>query len=248
MMSMPTLKPRVDRACRNRLIGAIEKYLADKITAFEFDEQITQIVASTTDPAVQFVGRELWYHYDDCDDHLVRLTPEAWNYLQRLLLLLRSDYCVETHRSWVWLPTQVAAAITLAAFAMIAIDAVQNGFFSLAVIPLGVMSLILSAWKARLLSRRETSPYSAILFPFASFSELREVLEDSPKFQKRRYRPEIRDRACRGRLAETALWMQYLIGCCVLSPVAIAIQLLPASACTVNVVRGQPSASLDGSL
>ena len=43
------------------------------------------------DPTVRFVTQAVWYHYDDCLDHVVTLSKTEWDYFQRLLLLLESE-------------------------------------------------------------------------------------------------------------------------------------------------------------
>jgi hypothetical protein len=83
----------VNRDDRNRLAELIRRYLDEDIMAFDFDEALDEFRESADD-AVRFVSDALWYHYDDCDDHLVVLSKQEWNYFQRLLLLLESNSTV----------------------------------------------------------------------------------------------------------------------------------------------------------
>src|SRR5438067_2522649 len=98
----------LDRPARDKLIGAISEYLNETITAFTFDERITEI-AGTKDKTVRYVIDLLWFHYDDCKDHKVVLTEQEWNYFQRLILLLQSDSDVRESCVWHWSIRQLIA-------------------------------------------------------------------------------------------------------------------------------------------
>ncbi|TWU30305.1 hypothetical protein [Bythopirellula polymerisocia] len=60
------------REARNGLAALIRRYLNEQLTAFEFDDALDEFHESSDD-AVRFVADSVWYHYDDCDDHLVVL-------------------------------------------------------------------------------------------------------------------------------------------------------------------------------
>ncbi|MHB0961093.1 MAG: hypothetical protein ACYC0X_21805 [Pirellulaceae bacterium] len=66
----------------------------EALTAFAFDDEITEIGTATADGTVHFVVDSLWYHYDDCRDHLAGLSKQEWDYFQRLVLLL-DDICCD---------------------------------------------------------------------------------------------------------------------------------------------------------
>ena len=127
----------VDRQKRDVLIGAINRYLDGKTTAFEFDDEIFGI--ESDDPAIHIV-RQLWYFYDDCKDHTVQLAEGHWDLIQRLVLILRSDAQIEisTRRRWD-LRSLLAGALLLFVYA-----ATWFGFgkqlLALA-IPFGVVSI-----------------------------------------------------------------------------------------------------------
>jgi hypothetical protein len=99
---------------RDRLAEVINRYLNEEVTAFKFDEQLSEIAAATKDETVQQVASLFWYHYDDVDDHKVVASKEEWDYFQRLLLILKSDSDIiaETgNRKWT---ARKAAAFRLA--------------------------------------------------------------------------------------------------------------------------------------
>ena len=72
---------------RESLSALIQAFLAGEITAFEFDERLDPY-RDSNDPVIRHVVEAVWYHYDDCHDHLVCLSKSQWDYFQRLLLVL----------------------------------------------------------------------------------------------------------------------------------------------------------------
>ena len=109
----------VERENRDRLAAVMRDYLAEETTAFRFADQTWEIGAASSDPTVQFVVSQLWYHYDDCKDHKVVLSKEQWDYFQRLILLLKSDAHVQVQKTRRWFPTQVVAVIALIMFGVL---------------------------------------------------------------------------------------------------------------------------------
>ncbi len=93
----------VDRQKRDGLTRTIRQFLSEQSSAFEFDEAL-DAYRVWTDPTVRFVTNAVWYHYDDCDDHMVTLSKPEWDYFQRLLLLLDSDsqIAIASMRRWSW--------------------------------------------------------------------------------------------------------------------------------------------------
>ncbi len=79
----------IDRIARNQLITAIELYMNETLTAFQFDSEMTNI--NTKDATVNWAIHDLWYIYDDVTDHYIIADAELWNNLNRMVLYLKSD-------------------------------------------------------------------------------------------------------------------------------------------------------------
>ena len=109
----------VDQVARSEICDAIDDYLDDHLSGFAFDERLNAIGAKTQDHTAKFVIGQLWYVYDDCDDHLVCLDKESWDTIQRLKLVLQSGTEVQTTRYSVWHVSQLFAVACLAAIAFI---------------------------------------------------------------------------------------------------------------------------------
>ncbi len=110
---------KVDRKNRDRLIDAINRYLAGEITAFEFDEEIFDDITNDTDDlTVNYAIHSLWHFYDDLTDHKVHLSKEGWDYFQRLILILKSDAHIQHEGKRIWSQTQTSAAYALGTFGM----------------------------------------------------------------------------------------------------------------------------------
>lgn len=86
---------RVIREDRDELIAILNRYLDEEISAFEFDEQLADLDERTEDETVCSAITSLCFFYDDITDHKVVAGKEAWDFFQRLLLLLKSDFVLE---------------------------------------------------------------------------------------------------------------------------------------------------------
>jgi hypothetical protein len=224
-MRNDTQSGSVDRERRNMLIQAIERYLAEETTAFQFHDEIFAIRDRTADGTVKQIISLLWYFYDDCTDHRVHLTREQWDYFQKLILLLHSDrHIKETHqRMWSW--TQAVAGLALAAF----IGAVwQTGWgyhlFVIAV-PFGLLSIVLAATRGRLLPT--PSRWERSLMPFSSLSQLLEVGRVAMTFRRRRYPGHLQFRRIRTPARELRIHLQTYAVWVLFSPLALLAQVFP---------------------
>jgi hypothetical protein len=82
---------------------AIRGYMAETITAFQLDRSLFMIADATQDGTVKVVGKQMWFHCDNCKYHKIVASKQTWNYFNRLLLLLESDAeaeFVRTRTSW----------------------------------------------------------------------------------------------------------------------------------------------------
>jgi len=176
--------PQIDRAARVRLARVIRLFTDETITAFAFDEEIHAIRAATADKTVRFIVDQLWFHYDDVQDHLATLSKSEWDYFQRLLLILESQAVIERVHRRRWTARQIVAALAFAGFAAWAWRSGLGWHLLGLAIPFGPISLLLASWRKRA-DRRD--PRELHRAPFASFAELRAVRESAPQFAKQRY-------------------------------------------------------------
>lgn len=208
---------------REDLADLMRRFLADEITAFQFDEQL-DVFHDADDEVIRYVAEAVWYHYDDCDDHHVCLSKEEWNYFQRLLLLLSSDCRIDTqrHRHWTW--RQPVAAVSLAMFVCCALSLGWGYHLFAVAIPFGGVSMLLSGFRHH--PRLSDDPLEPILFPFASMSDL-ETAYRSSTFRKARYPVTMAGRRIRSELMEFLYLVQFRLTWLILSPVALAFQMWP---------------------
>lgn len=215
--------PLLDREARVALAGRIRQFLDDQTSAFEFDKALDEF-RSSSDPTIRFVAQTVWYHYDDCRDHMVTLSKAEWDYFHRLLLLLQSDrqVAITSMRRWSW--TQIVALGCLVTFGW-CIWRFGWGQHLLAFsIPFGLVSIAIS-----FLRRRHCilEPYDQILTPFASFAELSAAYRTTPGFTKNRYPQAITKRRIRSRVAEFGVQLQFHAAWLLVSPVPLLVQALP---------------------
>lgn len=213
----------VDRAARDTLAATIRQFLDEQTSAFTFDEALDEF-RNSSDSTVRFVTQAVWYHYDDCDDHMVALSKPEWDYFQRLLLLLESDrrITVTSIRRWSW--TQFVALGCLLGFGC-CIWRFGWGMHLLAFsIPLGLISIIISFLRSH---KRATGAYDEILMPFSTFSDLSTTYRATEAFSKKRYPSGLTKRRIRSRVAECGIRIQMYPGWLLLSPIPLLAQTFP---------------------
>ncbi len=206
---------------------AIRAYMREEITAFQFDDALTEASNATDDKTVQTVGRALWFHYDDCRDHKIVACKEEWDYFNRLLLLLESDGEMETVKSWSeWHPLQGAAALLFLAFLLIAIRVGFGEHLFAYALPFGPPSMLLAWLNSR--RRKKTIRTAEIaLTPFPSVSSLLAARRRVGGFMKHRYPKAIVGRRIRNPIIDKLMWVPWSIAWCMFSPVALFFQMLP---------------------
>lgn len=225
----------VDRQNRDRLVDAIRRYLAETITAFEFDDEIFGISDNSADPTIEHVTRGLWFLYDDCKDHKVVLSKEAWDYCQRLILLLKSDAHVETETRKRWSITQLVAGVAFFGFAVCAAQlGIGKHLFALAV-PFGLVSIALSRLQER--SRRRIPESEEIaMMPFSRVSEICAIRRQVRHFSKWKYPANLATRRIRSPAMNFALLLPFYSTWLMLSPVALFVQMMPEREAQTRVV------------
>ena len=213
----------VDRAQRDGLADTIRRFLSEQSTAFEFDEALDEY-GESADPTVQFVTNAVWYHYDDCDDHIVTLSKPEWDYFQRLLLLLESDrqIAITSMRRWSW--TQLVAFICLLAFAWCIWHFGWGQHLLVFSMPFGVVSILISFVRNK---TRSTGPYDHILTPFPTFTDLSATYGSAVAFRKNRYPRSLTNRRIRSRVAEFGVRLQMYAAWLMLSPIPLLVQTFP---------------------
>lgn len=226
----------VDRAARDRAAACIEGFLAEQLTAFELDAALTE-GAHTDDRTLQSVGQEVWGFYDDCTDHLVACDRPRWDYLHRLLLLLRSDAeCVVDPVRWRWGWPQGASVAALAVFVVVAC---QNGWDDTLVLvtwPFGLASVAIY-WLGRLAPAAQRSA----TLPFATLTELRGVWRRVPGFRKHRLPDRVANRRIRP-VADPLMAVAKYVPWLLFGPVVLCFQALPWREWPVRVEVASTSA------
>lgn len=215
----------IDRDARDGMATAIEDYLNDGTTAFAFDDQLTELSARTRDETVRQIAHALWFHYDDCRDHNVVLSRPEWDYVQRLLLVLKSDASVRVDRLRIWSWRQMAAAVLLGCLCAISASLGWGLHLLIVAIPFGAASVILS-WCRRQMPASHRN-HLIRLVPFASLEQVSAVRRRTAGFKKHRYPPALIDRRIRSPLMSRLIDLQFLLIWMVLAPIALVGQLLP---------------------
>ena len=216
-----------DRKARDEMAKAIRTYMGEEITAFQFDDALSEAMSATEDETVRGIGHALWFHYDDCKDHKIVASKEAWDYFNRLLLLLESDGEIEIIKSRRrWRPRQAVAAIFLGMFLFIAFGLGFGAHLLAFALPFGPVSILLSWFDSR---RRAKAPAADEigLTPFPSVGSLLSARRKVASFVKVRYPSSIAGRRVRDPIIARLMWVPWAVMWCMFSPVALFFQMLP---------------------
>lgn len=215
----------IDRDTRDRMAVVVEDYLGEKISAFAFDDQLTELSAKTKDETVKRIAHELWFHYDDCKDHKVVLSGAQWDYFQRLVLILKSDASVRVERRRTWSWRQLVAAMLLVCFAAV-LASLGWGLHLLVVsVPFGLASMVLSRC-GRTMPVDQTN-HLIRLVPFASLNQILAVRRTTTGFKKSPYPPALIDRRIRSPFMDRVLAWQWRVMWLLFSPIALLGQCFP---------------------
>jgi len=213
----------IDRDARNGLSALIRRYLDEDIMAFDLDEALDDF-RDSSDSGVTFVAESLWYHYDDCDDHLIVASKPQWDYFQRLLLLLESNSTVSTERHRQWSATQIVAVFSLLMCVLIAIQTGVGSHLFIFFIPFGLCSIVISQFRRPAI---DAGPYDEIITPFASIRDLRVAYNSASSFRKRQYPRRIESRLIRSTVL-SAFWTVHMyVMWAILAPAPLFTQCWP---------------------
>ena len=210
---------------RASLAALLQSFLASEITAFKFDERLDGF-RDSNDPVIRHVVDAVWYHYDDCDDHLVCFSKQQWDYFQRLLLVLHSNCRIETESKRHWSLKQLIAAMSLCMFGFLALQLGWGYQLLVLSVPFGMVSIALSFWQPRIKSNPD--PFASAIFPFATFADLATSYHASG-FRKTRYPKHIGKRTIRSPFMEAFWRLHSYTMWLVLSPFPLLVQSFPAT-------------------
>ncbi len=233
----------IDRNARNQMTEAIRSYMDEGITAFQFDDALTQTSRTTSDETVQTIRKVLWYHYDDCKDHKIVASKQQWDFFNRLLLLLESEGELETGKSWYeWHPLQCVAAFLLLLYIITTYREGLGGHLIGFALPYGPPSMLL-AWFNHRRERKNITTAEISLIPFPTFGSLMAVRRRAAGFRKRAYPHAVAGRRIRDGVIEKLMWIQWLFIWCMFAPVALFFQMLPRRRCETSITIPLPNTS-----
>lgn len=193
----------IDTKSREELASVVEDYLDDRISAFTFDQRIHEI--ETCDDSVSALVANLWSFYDDCKDHKAVLNKVEWDFMQRVLLFLRTDNEIADSfdanarhaRDWSqWL----ALSLLLAQVVLLIVDF----SFLISVCLIGAIASYLiflrrESLEKKLFSKEErTRSYwlETAYYPFTGYGEIAQAVKTTG-FRKARYPKRLLGRRIR---------------------------------------------------
>jgi hypothetical protein len=241
------LQSNVDRDARERVADSIERFVHEETTAFAFAEAVDDISRNSHDPAVQWVAALVAAEFagDDFETgDKIEVTKYGWDYLQRLLVLFRSDFDFIAESRWHWSITQLIAAACVGVFAISKLR-FGNGPELLGInAVLGIVSMLVAWFRIRR-TRWWPAPDKATE-PFDNTADLLTVRRTLVGFRKTRYPSHLRIRRPAHASAESSVVANLFIGgvWLILAPVPLFGQMFPYREERIRVVV-QPELVLD---
>lgn len=211
---------------RNTLISIINDYLHEKISAFQFDDQLSDL-ENSRDATVVLLREDLWCYYDDCKDHKIVASKELWDYLQRILLLLHTDIEIKVIKTRQWHYTQLVAAFffALSASVFIFIGNVTLAIFFCAL--LWPFSYLISRCRCDEANKKCEDATWDFCFPYENIRQLLACRRKVPLFKKESYPQRLSQRMIRSRILEIGYWIpMFFIWAC-FCPLALLYQAIP---------------------
>lgn len=226
----------VDRDARNRMIAALQAFMDARITAFTLDDALRKI--DTADNTVKALRRALWCHYDDMRDHTLTASKAAWDYFNRLLLLLASDGEMATVKAqWHWSVRHYIAVTSLLLFSIVAYCAGVSSLLLVDFAFFGVVSMILAIVGRH--AEQEQQQTAETMTPFPSFKSLIAIRRAVPAFARRQY-PVIKRQLRKGLLNQDLpawlLWMLSTPFWVLFCPIILLAQSVPERADETRIV------------
>ncbi len=211
----------VDRVTRDRMAGVIERYLDEEITARQLDAGLGEAVRATEDETAVLLRGDVSGYYGDLRGYGTAATRDEWAFLQRMLLLLRSDGELELAGHRPWTLRQLVAGLALFAFGFAVVQGSGIQRLLLACVPLVVLSVLLSRWQHQELRAGVQTD------PFGSVSEALSARRRVPGFIRRDYPHHLRTRKMRSAARHWLMSAPWLLICIPLAPLMLLFQAIP---------------------
>ena len=220
------------------MIEAIQSYMDEAILSDQLDNLLGEIASGTQDATVRTVGLAVWGFYDDFQDHLVVASKEQWDYLNRLLLLLRSDAQAtvvrERFRIIHGAPLfALGVYLCLIASSRLSIEGILGW-----AVPFGLVSMAFAWLRRRWAAKHAPKPATT---PFPTLGCLLAVRRSVEHFERKHYPRALAGRRLRSRVNEALLWALWIPGWLIFSPIVLAVQALPD-----REIRLGPSITVSG--
>ena len=217
---------------RDFLISTINDYIEQKIDSRKFEDTIDSI--DSKDSVVNFAVKELWYFYDDFAKHYASLDKFAWNYIQRILLLLKSDNCIEIKHKYKFTKRNLAALVTLAIYILYFLIFYKSYEPFVVYIILNIfampVSLLISYYNQKLNFDKNIYIY----FPFNNYKELSKVRRKVKNFKKKKYK-NYNNNPIQSKFEEIFLNFFHKLLWFISAPFALLFQIFPENKAEVKI-------------
>ena len=208
--------------------AVIEQFLDDKIGSLQFDDRVFHIDDHTGDSTVNEVAYTLLSNFfDDPMLDKVVASPQMWNCIQRLLLILKSNARIVVSSRKRWTLRQLVAIACIVLFCILGVRSGFGYHLFLFFVPCSIAAALLIYWRRRDDDPAAPRDVNTYMVPFSSFGQVLKARRSVSRFRKARYPERLRGRRIRSRLAETVLWPVFVMQLVLFSPLLLLIQVLP---------------------
>lgn len=237
----------VIREDRIGLIQCINEYLDEKIKAFEFDDKLVDFIHSK-DSTISCIASNMWYYYDDLEDHFICADKDTWDYFQRLILILSSGMEIEAKTKIeyreLYRPTNILATLSLAVHGYLFFT--RNEFKFLWHIIMWFISHFILLEQSSDSGTGEISQQRPDCYPFGNIAQIRKAVRQAGDFKKKLYPRKIEGRRIRDKNSESLMQSTSSLGLIFISPLYLlltvfsrlrstSIALLPDASAAGNI-------------
>jgi hypothetical protein len=222
---------KVDRKNRDRLIDAINGYLAGIITEDEFEDEAFNVEMDTRDRTIIHVAEAAQNYMEDLNDpSFEKISKEVWDQFQRFTLILTSDANIKYSYKMRWSHLQSFAACELGLFILSLAIFGLNGLLIVSYFVLFTRSVLIH--KKHYNNLPLPIEFEEAITPFSSVSEMAKVYKSTNTFIKQKRPEKFKSRQSLnlivGKHITYALWFLF-------APFALFFQMFPSTVETSRV-------------
>ena len=227
---------------RDQLADLLTLWTAGQITTTKFRTDLNAFWG-VEDDVIDFVLEVLPKSFQaDATSISIRANRDRWNFIQRLILLLRSGYELKTMTSRRWTFWQLPATFALAGFIWSSLKFGLRETWVVTMGPLAISTAMLFWQREKYVQHQDFDP---VFSPFRSVTDIEDAMRSAPEFRKLRFPGADSEffslqhdqPAATSQIHKTFGWLLIAVPWLAFSPLILLAQCLPVSSGSSFAIR-----------